>query len=156
MGGSRRRRPPHVDVERVRAVEVLVEVGGADVGVPQRQRVVGGQPEGPLGVLSEAVERRPVRRQRRGELQVPILEDERGERGEENVAGGAPGDGEGEGGGSGEREHEVGLLGGEDMAAAAAAAGAERAHNSRRLGGARDDGVGDFPSPPISVGDSNA
>lgn len=151
MGGSRRRRPD-VDVERVRAVEVLVEVGGGDVGVPQRQRVVGSQPEGPLGVLAEAVERRPVRRQRRGELQVAVLENERGERGEEDVAGGAPGDGEGEGGGSGEREHEIGLLGGEDMAAA----GAERGHNSRRLGGARDDSVGDLPSPAIGVGDSNA
>jgi hypothetical protein len=100
-------RRAHVEVERVRAVEVEVDVGGGDVGVPERERVVALQPERALGVLAQPVERRPAGGERRGQLQVPVLEVQARGGVEEDVPRGAPGHGEAERGGV-EGEGEVG------------------------------------------------
>lgn len=67
-------------------------------------------------MLAEAEEGGSVGRQRGGELQVLVLENEGREGVKEDVAGGAAGDGEGEGGGGVEGEEKVGVRGGEDFA----------------------------------------
>ena len=48
-------RHPDVHVEGVRPIQIHIEVGAADVGVPKRQRLVLGELESLLGVLSQAV-----------------------------------------------------------------------------------------------------
>nr|GMD94775.1 predicted protein [Ipomoea batatas] len=101
MRGSRGRSDVHV--ESVGAVQIEVEIGASNVGVPQSQRLVVTELERSLGVLSDAVEVRSVGRQRGGELEVLVFEDEQSVRTvghrrgvEEDVAGGTTVDREAE------------------------------------------------------------
>ena len=145
----------HVEVERVGAVEVDVHGAGRDVGVPEREGVVALQPERALGVLAQPVQRRrpDVRRQRRGQLQVPVLEHQRRGGVEEDVAAGAPGHGEAERRGV-QGEGQVGRRRGEDAAVRRGGARARlQGDLPRRL--ARDDALGDLPSWVVGVGDAD-
>ena len=142
----------NVEVERVGAVEVEVHVGGGDVGVPEREGVVALQPERALRVLAQSVQRRPVRRQRRGQLQVPVLEHQCRGGVEEDVAAGAPGDGEAERRGV-QGEGQVGRRRGEDAAARRGARAGFQGDVPRRL--PRDDALGNLPSLVVGVGDAD-
>nr|BAJ86397.1 predicted protein [Hordeum vulgare subsp. vulgare] len=147
---------PHVHVEGVRAVEVDVHVGRADVGVPEREGVVVPQPERALRVLAQPVQRRTARRQRRRHLQVLVPEDEAGGGVEEDVAGGAAGHGEAERGGV-DGEHEVRARGGQDAAALEwRRGGGRRVVEDVRRRGARDDVLRHLPSRVVGVGDAHA
>ena len=154
-GAAGGRRRAHVEVERVRAVEVEIVVGGGDVGVPERERVVALQPERALGVLAQPVERRPAGGERRGQLQVPVLEGEARGGVEEDVPRGAAGHGEAERGGV-EGEGEVGGRRREDAAARRGVAPRARVELDvlpGRLAG--DDVLGDLPPRVVGVGDAD-
>lgn len=151
MGDSIR---PHIHVKRVRSVQIQIDVGAGDVGVPKGQSLIRLNLERALRVLPNAVKIGFLRRKRRRELEILVLEDEVGRglieyrgRVEEGVVGGAAADGEPERGGVPEGEDEVGTGVGETRRRAAAAA---------RLGppmaaGAGENVVGDFPAGFVGI-----
>lgn len=135
--------------------------------------MVSGQLKIGLGMLADTVEMGPSGRERGGELEVLVLEDEEGVRVrwvrvcvEEDVAGGFAGDGEAEGGGAEERESEVGfwvgegefLLGGlgERAVEVGERKGGEKVAGGRWWSLPVDYGVWDFPSAVVGVGNSDS
>lgn len=103
-------------------------------------------------MLPESVQRCSVGRQRRRDLQVAIFEDERGERAEEDVAGGAAGNRKRGRGCCMEGELEVGVFHGDDMGLELIVAALE--HWWRGL--PRDDALRNLPSSVMGVGDSDS
>ncbi|KAM2277901.1 hypothetical protein ACFXTI_036157 [Malus domestica] len=72
------RRGPDVQVERVGPVKVEVGIDATNVSIPESQCLVGNDLEGGLGVLAEAKNGGSVLGERRGELDVLVLEDQEG------------------------------------------------------------------------------
>ena len=67
-------RKPDVDVERVRTIQIDIEIGAADIGIPERQSLVMGELQGLLGVLSQAVNGGAEYGEGGGDLEVLVLE----------------------------------------------------------------------------------
>ena len=162
-------RQPDVHVEGVRPIQIHIEVGAADVGVPKRQRLVLGELESLLGVLSQAVKGGAEDGEGWGDLEILVLEYQEGAcvwsvgwGVEEDVAGGATADDKAEWGGFAEREDEVWLGVGDyvvfrrDVVVFRRDGVVLREHSAVELGVTGKDFLGDFPSLVLGIGDSNS